>query len=153
MKRVMNNVLMCLFLTKVVTATGPIGRGEGLDCDFEQLVRQVDCSLAQDFKVSFFHVFYFQLLLQLEINTTIESCNKLLNNPFLEVVLQGRVPYFYDEVCDVGTHNTGSGYNKNCIVSRDAVEFRYSEKSECFSGTLETGFDVAIVVYFQSQSS
>ena len=31
----------------------PVGRGEGLDCDIDQLVEEVECSLAQGFNVSF----------------------------------------------------------------------------------------------------
>ena len=43
--------LVCFAIVEVISA-GPIGYGEGLDCDFNQLIEEVECNLAQGFNVS-----------------------------------------------------------------------------------------------------
>ena len=75
----MINQLKVLFLivAKVSTqalpgiplARQPVGRGEGLDCDIDQLVEEVECSLAQGFNVSFF----FQSFMKRDILISVET--------------------------------------------------------------------------------
>ena len=44
---------MILLNLLALAAADPIGIGSGLDCDFDQFISEIECSLAQGFNVSF----------------------------------------------------------------------------------------------------
>ena len=44
---------MILLSLLALAAADPIGIGAGLDCDFDQFISDIECSLAQGFNVSF----------------------------------------------------------------------------------------------------